>query len=136
MKMKGVPVLSEWCSVSAILLPCTSPAEPPATVKSWLATVHRPSVDFAAAGDHAIGRQRLVRHAEKRRPMLRKQPRFPHRIAIQQRRQPLPRRQFAFAVLFGGAIGAAAGANAFLSFMERRDAILRGLGRMRHHIQV
>jgi hypothetical protein len=37
MKTNGLPVLSESCIISVILAQCTSPAAPPATVKSWLA---------------------------------------------------------------------------------------------------
>src|ERR1039457_1057922 len=45
MKTNGEPVFSEDVMVSAILPACTSPAEPPATVKSWLATcTSRPSI--------------------------------------------------------------------------------------------
>src|SRR5260370_42074157 len=45
MKTNGVPVFIDAFMVSAILLACTSPAEPPATVKSWLATwTGRPAI--------------------------------------------------------------------------------------------
>ncbi len=37
MKTNGDPVFSDISIVSAILVECTSPAAPPATVKSWLA---------------------------------------------------------------------------------------------------
>ncbi len=44
MKTKGVPVLSDARIISTILSQWTSPADPPATVKSWLATwTGRPS---------------------------------------------------------------------------------------------
>ena len=45
MKTNGVPVFMDAFMVSAILSACTSPAEPPATVKSWLATcTGRPAI--------------------------------------------------------------------------------------------
>src|ERR1039458_9257127 len=51
MKTNGEPVFSEDVMVSAILPACTSPAEPPATVKSWLATcTSRPSIRPLAVG--------------------------------------------------------------------------------------
>jgi len=37
MKMNGVPVVSDAFRVSVTLMECASPAEPPMTVKSWLA---------------------------------------------------------------------------------------------------
>ena len=37
MKTNGVPFSSAPCIASATLAECISPAEPPATVKSWLA---------------------------------------------------------------------------------------------------
>ena len=37
MKTKGLPVISDCCMISATLVECSSPAEPPSTVKSWLA---------------------------------------------------------------------------------------------------
>ena len=37
-RTKGVPVVAEACIIAATLLDCSSPAEPPMTVKSWEAT--------------------------------------------------------------------------------------------------
>ena len=37
MNTKGLPVISDCCMISATFVECSSPAEPPRTVKSWLA---------------------------------------------------------------------------------------------------
>jgi hypothetical protein len=44
-------------------------------------------------------------------------------IAIEQRGQPLPRRELSLVVLLGGPLGSAAGANALLGFIQSGDAI-------------
>ena len=44
-KMNGLPVFMESFIISVILAQCTSPAAPPATVKSWQARcTKRPSI--------------------------------------------------------------------------------------------
>ena len=48
MKTNGLPVCSERSITSATLWQCSSPAEPPRTVKSWLARwTRRPLTDAA-----------------------------------------------------------------------------------------
>src|ERR1035438_9694937 len=111
MNTNGVPVFIAAFMVSAILLACTSPAEPPATVKSWLArwtgrppmrprpvtrrwSGHRPPANAAAPGDHSIGGQILVAHAEEPAVVLGEQPRLLKGIAVPQERDALPRGQF------------------------------------------
>ena len=74
--------------------------------------VDRAAVDLAAAGDHAIGRQRLVGHAEQQGAVLRKEAHFLEGVAIEQVSEALARGQLAFAMLLGGALRSAAGAHA------------------------
>ena len=57
MKTKGDPVLSDCCMISATLMECTSPAEPPDTVKSWLARcTRRPPIDAAPVTTPSAGK--------------------------------------------------------------------------------
>src|ERR1035438_4245558 len=153
MNTNGVPVFMDAFMVSAILLACTSPAEPPATVKSRseraflharaarivdeherrpglhgrfhgvgdLVGMHlarraarhgeilacqmdRPPANAAAPGDHSIGGQILVAHAEEPAVVLGEQPRLLKGIAVQQQRDALPCGQFSAFVLLGGAL--------------------------------
>src|ERR1022692_3274542 len=90
MNTNGVPVFMDAFMVSAILLACTSPAEPPANA--------------AAPGDHSIGGQILVAHAEEPAVVLGEQPRLLKGIAVQQQRDALPCGQFSAFVLLGGAL--------------------------------
>ena len=95
MKTNGEPVFSDCCIISATLSQCTSPAEPPATVKSWLARcTSRPSME-AAPGHHAVGRHVFAGHAEQRGAVLRKQPDLLEAVRIDQRVDALARRQLA-----------------------------------------
>ena len=65
MKTNGLPVLSDRRIMSAILSLCTSPAAPPATVKSWLARcTRRPSmvahpVTTPSAGISLLGHTKI-----------------------------------------------------------------------------
>ena len=85
--------------VSAILLAWTSPAEPPATVKSWLAKCTiRPSTR-APPGNHAIGGQFLLRHAEVLRPVRREESRLLESIGVEQQCETFAGRQLSGVVL-------------------------------------
>jgi hypothetical protein len=86
--------------------------------------VHHPPADLARTGDDTIGRQRLIRHAEERRAMLREQSGLLKRIAIQQQAEALARSELAILMLFGGAFRSAAGSHTFLSFMQRGEMFL------------
>src|ERR1039458_4973 len=56
MKTNGEPVFNECIMISATLIECTSPAAPPATVKSWLARwISRPATDAAPVASPAVG---------------------------------------------------------------------------------
>ena len=56
MNTNGLPVFSERCITSATLSECTSPAEPPMTVKSWLARwTRRPSTEAAPVTTPSAG---------------------------------------------------------------------------------
>ena len=65
------------------------------------------SGDSPASGDHAIGGQILVAHAEKSAVVLGEQSRFLKGVAIQQEGHPLPRGKLPALVLLGGALGPA-----------------------------
>ena len=64
----------------------------------------RASGDPPAAGDHAIGRQVLLAHAEELRVVLGEQARFLKGVAIQQEGHPLPRGKLPALVLLGCAL--------------------------------
>ena len=56
MNTNGEPVFSDCCMISATLMECTSPAEPPDTVKSWLARcTRRPPTDAAPVTTPSAG---------------------------------------------------------------------------------
>ena len=56
MKINGEPVFSECIMISATLVECTSPAAPPATVKSWLAKcTSLPAIDPAPVTTPSAG---------------------------------------------------------------------------------
>ncbi len=94
--------------ISATLIECTSPADPPATVKSWLARwTSRPFTD-AGAGDDAVGRHVLARHAEERGAVLRKQPRLLEAARVHERLDALARGELAGRALLLELLGAAA----------------------------
>src|ERR1039458_7995342 len=103
MNTNGVPVFIAAFMVSAILLACTSPAEPPATVKSWPGKRARRPADAPPPGHHSIGGQILIAHAEEPAVVLGEQPRFLKGIAVQHQRHALPRSKFSALVLLGGA---------------------------------
>ena len=57
MKTNGEPVFSDCSMISATLMECTSPAEPPDTVKSWLARcTRRPPTDAAPVTTPSAGK--------------------------------------------------------------------------------
>ena len=64
----------------------------------------RPPGDPPAPGDHSIGRQILIAHAEEFAVVLGEQPRFLEGIAIQQQGHAFPRGEFSALVLLGGAL--------------------------------
>src|SRR5579884_236129 len=80
MKTNGLPVLSDNSITSATLLEWTSPAEPPRTVKSWLARwTSRPSMAAApvttpSAGISLSARPKLVCRCWANRPISSKLP--------------------------------------------------------------
>ena len=121
MKTKGVPVFMDAFMVSAILLAWTSPAEPPATVKSWLATWTGRPRDASATGDDAIGGQVFVGHAEELAVVLGEEAGFLEGIAVQQKGDALARGEFAALVLLGNSLGSAAEFQAVAGIPEFRN---------------
>ena len=65
------------------------------------------SGDSSAAGDHAIGGQVFVAHAEESAVVLGEEARFLEGVAIQQKGHALPRGKLAALVLLVGALGSA-----------------------------
>ena len=88
MKTNGEPVFSDCSMISATLMECTSPAEPPDTVKSWLARcTRRPPTDAAPVTTPSAGKL-LSGHAEQRGAMLGEQPGLLEAVRIHQRIDP------------------------------------------------
>src|ERR1039458_1077193 len=112
MNTNGVPVFIAAFMVSAILLACTSPAEPPATVKSWLARwTGRPPMRPRPVTTPSAGKtfsptpkKPPLCFAEDPAVVLGEQPRFLKGIAVQHQRHALPRGKFSALVLLGGAL--------------------------------
>ena len=104
-----MPVFSDCSMISATLTECTSPAEPPATVKSWLARwTSRPSTDAAPVTTPSAGKL-LVGHAEQRCAVLGEQTRFPRSCPESTSAvDPLAGGQLALFVLLLELVGAAA----------------------------
>ena len=121
MKTNGVPVFSDSSITSATLSECTSPAEPPPTVKSWLARwISRPST-VRRAGDHAVGREFLAGHAELGCAVLGEQAELLEAVRIDERARcvrgrSVCRSSCCFASAVGAAALAAAAAFRFWSF--------------------
>ena len=108
MKTKGEPVFSDCSMISATLMECTSPAEPPDTVKSWLARwTRRPPTEAAPVTTPSAGKS-LAGHAEQRGAMLGEQSGLFEAVRIDQRIDSLARRQLAaLALLFQLVLAAA-----------------------------
>ena len=67
--------------------------------------VNRPAVDFAEAGNDAVGRQFLLRHAEVDALSFRQHELFDKGARVEQFVDALARGKFAFGVLLGGRLG-------------------------------
>ena len=85
--------------ISATLMECTSPAEPPETVKSWLARwTRRPLTEAAPVTTPSAGKS-LSGHAEQRGAMFGEQSGLFETVRIDQRFHSFARRQLAALVL-------------------------------------
>ena len=122
MKTNGLPVCSDSSITSATLCEWTSPAEPPRTVKSWLARwTRRPSTD-AGAGDDAVGGNFLAGHAEVGLAVLGEQADLLEAAGVDQGVDPLAGGELALLLLLGQPVGPAALLELLLS-LARRSSI-------------
>jgi hypothetical protein len=90
--------------------------------------VNGPAADSSAAGDYAVGRERLAGHAEVGGAMLGEHAQLLQAVAIEKILEPLARGQFSFEVLLVGPFGASALPQLIFRLLEGGDFLLGQFG--------
>ncbi len=107
MPITGQPIFAARSMILHIFSPITSPSEPPNTVKSWLNTHTRATVDRAVAGDHGVAPRPVLLHVEVVRAVAHERVELLEGAGVEQLLHALARRVLAaFACCLASASGA------------------------------